>query len=267
MWWIISLLFMTISLHADIEETDSFNTLLEKTISAPNNTIVLCDIDNTLLKASQQLGSVEWGDYIIQTLTEKGMDRNDAQEIESKLWNLIGPNIPIMLMQPEIPKIIQTIQQKGIPVVGLTARGATETSYTIRQLESLKISFTKMSPSFSLDQLSKYSQGVIFCSPFRSKASCLFFFLRKCQFPATQIIYIDDKIEYLYDLEEACNTQKVSFMGLRYSKADNLSKQFQPAIAHIQWKMFPKIISDEEAREIIKSQESNKAAQNIAELR
>jgi hypothetical protein len=241
-----------------IIESPKFNEIEKHIVnSPPEKVLVVCDIDNTLLKTTQNLGSVAWGDHTIAELVSKGISRNDAEEIESILWRTIQPLVKVQSVDPEASFILENIQNKGFLVFGLTARCPNEAEYTIKQLLSIGINLGKLKSQFTFECLNKetkrplYTQGILFGTPFNKKSQILFNFLDENKIFPECIIFIDDKLNHLKDLSKACDDRNISFFGIRFSGADEYVKSFNYQIADIQWTLFPTLISDEQAEAII----------------
>ncbi len=88
---IFPLFLYPVFLKAIIIESPEF-VEIEKYITniSSDGVLIVCDIDNTLLRATQHLGSVAWGDHTIAELTNKGISKEEAEEIEAsygKLYN------------------------------------------------------------------------------------------------------------------------------------------------------------------------------------
>lgn len=247
-------------LKGEIIESSKFPeiyTLLKQCES--QKTLILCDIDNTLFKASQHLGSVGWSDYIVDQFLDKGISLNDAKEIESILWKTVQPHSKVETIDPETPSILNKLQEQGLLVLGLTARSSPESDCTITQLLSIGINLEKLNQTFSLESLNHetkkpiYKAGVIFATSFHKKSDVLFKFLEENELYPESIIFVDDKISHLEDLSKACEEKNISFYGIRFSGADDDARTFNPKIADLQWCLFPLIISDKEAEELLNS--------------
>lgn len=225
--------------------------------SQPEKVLIVCDIDNTLLRATQHLGSVAWGDHTIAELVAKGISSEDAEEIENILWKTVQPLVKVQNVDPETPLILESIQNKGFLIFGLTARCPNEADYTIKQLLSVGINLGKLKPQYTFECLSKevkrplYTQGILFGTPFNKKSQILFKFLDENKVFPECIIFIDDKLSHVEDLSKACHERNISFFGIRFSGADEHVKAFNHEIADLQWTLFPAPVSDTQAEKIL----------------
>lgn len=246
-------------LMGEIIETSQFeDVLLHVEQNASKELFIVCDIDNTLLRGSQHLGSVAWGDYMVAQLERKGISKQQAEEIENILWKTVQPYVKVKLVDPKTSEVIQEIQNRKISIVGLTARSPDEVECTTNQLLSLGIdlSFEGRHPFVSTTCLSMedrdalYDKGILFSTPFNKKSSVLFSFFEKYSIFPECIIFIDDKRSHVEDIEKACKELNIHFVGIRFSAGDEHVKNFNPLLADIQWEVFPTIISDEQAERV-----------------
>lgn len=219
--------------------------------------LIVCDIDNTLLRATQHLGSVAWGDSMIEELVSKGVSKEEAEEIESILWRTVQPFVKVQAVDPESSFILESLQDRGFLILGLTARCPNEAEYTMQQLRSIGINLGQLKQPFTFESLSQeghkplYSQGILFGTPFNKKSQILFKFLEENKLHPECIIFIDDKLSHLEDLSKECKGRNISFTGIRFSGADDVVKAFKPQIADIQWTLFPTLISDKQAEKVL----------------
>jgi len=66
-----------------------------------------------------------------------------------------------------------------------------------------------------------------------------------------KVVFVDDRWDQVENLAEALERLGIEFVGIRFSRADDRVKAFDPAIADLQFSRLPKIISDEEAKEAL----------------
>lgn len=252
------LLLLPQLLAGEIIETAQFADLLvHLDRTDPEKMLVVCDIDNTLLRSSQHLGCVAWGEYVIAQLESKGISKWQALEIESILWKAVQPYIKVLNVDFKAPDIIHEIQKSHIPIIALTARAPDETEYSHSQLQSLGIDLSNEDTSFPSQLIfveghhALYDRGILFGTLFNKKSKVLFSFLEKESLFPEYIIFVDDKLNHVQDLAEACKERGIHYLGIRFSGADEQIKNFDPLLAEIEWQAFPTLISDEQAQRIV----------------
>lgn len=254
-------------LLGSIIETAQFDEVLKHVgQDDPKNVLVLCDIDNTLLRSAHHLGSAAWGDHIISRLVSKGMSKREAEEIENIFWKTVQPRIKVTAVDSKTPSIIHEIQKRKIPVLGLTARTPEEAGHTVDQLMSIDINLLNSGYPFFAKTLNiegrdaLYEKGILFTTPFIKKSEVLFTYLEKHAIAPKRIIFVDDKMSHVEDLASACNERGIAYVGIRFSAADNEAKNFDARLADIQWEAFPVVLSNEQAENIYLSLKRDKYA-------
>jgi len=250
------LLMAPILLTASILELFSLKPLISHIAADREDVIVVFDIDNTLLKSIHQLGSVAWGDSIAADLESKGISKREAQEVVSIFWRTVQPNVKVQAVDPETPHIIRSIQKEKISVICLTARKPEELNNTLNQLQSIGVdlseAFPFLHPSQTLASISDalYCKGILFATPFNKKSHVFISFLKENNLKPKKVIFIDDKISHVEDVHNALLNEGIECVGIRFGGADEDVKQFNPSIAEMQWKAFPQLLTDEQARAV-----------------
>lgn len=250
---LLILLSMPALLLGKITESSSFSDILKY---VENETLVVCDIDNTLIESTRQLGSNQWGEYLIHQLRSSGKSTLEALAIEGKIWRKASPSITMQLVDPETARVIDDLQSRQIHVIGLTARHGNGSAITEEQLQSVRIDLTKneivkekIQIPFRIPAI--YENGILYCSTSNTKSAVLTAFLAKTEYQPKRIVFIDDKLSHVQDLEETFKESPIEYIGIRFSGADARVKAFNPEIAEIQYEALPKIISDKEAMRMI----------------
>lgn len=218
------------------------------------DTLILLDIDDTILVPIQMLGSDEWFTYQWKTHENEGMNRVEACEKTLREWEAVRHLTAMELVEPETNATIQDLQAQGFCVMGLTTQGLALATRTVQQLEQHHINLSKTAPSpqdYFLSSESHgvlYRHGILFTSGTK-KGKALFQLCEKIGYFPKRILFINDKASHLTDVETAANERKIPFLGLRYAYSDARKALFRPEIADWQFthSSFAHILSDEEA--------------------
>lgn len=241
-------------LESQIIEIQNF----EEIISHINqDSIVLLDIDDTLLIPKQMLGSDEWFTAQLkrnrETMSvEEVLDRTVAQ------WELIRHITEMDIVEPGTKEIVELLQQSGCPVMGLTTQGFTLSRKTVRHLQDQKIFLEKAAPSSSdvyFTQKRKgsdyqegvlYRHGILFTSG-TDKGDAFFTLCERLGYIPKSIVFINDKATHLKEIEAAATQRGIPFIGLRYGYSDEKKSLFQSEIADHQFihSSYHELLSDE----------------------
>lgn len=261
-YFCLGLILFPLFIAGAIIETEHLSEILLYLEHLPKDKVlVACDIDNTLTDGIQTLGSCAWSQHLIADLKSKGIPPKQAEQIEHSLWVAVQPHVKVRTIDFQTPLIIQEIQKCGVPIVGLTARSPEEAPCTFAQLKSVDIDFSpcqKQLPKCvhrfaNMNSRPLYQHGIIFATMHHKKSEVLFAFLEQFSIDLDYLIFVDDKIHHVIDIEQACQERGIHCIGIRFSGGDERLKQYNPDIAAVQWETFPQIISDDECLRIIQN--------------
>lgn len=249
-----SILLMTavLPLFSQIIETEHFSSIIQY---VDEDTLVLLDIDDTLLIPVQTLGTDVWFCHRLKE-HKKTLSSMEALDKSIAEWEGIRQLTKVKIVEEGTEKIISELQSKNIPVMGLTTQGLALATCTVHQLKTLDIDLSRTAPSkedhyFINKHGNLYREGILFTSGTPKGPSLLKLFESMQYFPK-RIVFINDKATHLKDVEEAVEAKGYEFIGLRYTHSDKRVAEYNSEIAEIQWShsSFGHILSDEEAAQI-----------------
>lgn len=244
--YFVFFLSMLSFLTAEIRE---IRTMAELPAYLDEDTVVLFDLDNTIMETAQTLGSDQWFIYRWHYYENLGHRSSSAFENALAEWTAIQNLTKVRLVEKEIASMIADMQASGQVLMGLTTRGMSMALRTIEQLKTLQVDLSKTAPVqeeilFNLERGVLFRHGILFTAG-TSKGEAFYSFF-KDHFPK-RVVFIDDKEKYLRDVEKFCDRMQIPFVGLRYSFLDEKVKSFSPEVAALQWEHFGSLISDDEA--------------------
>lgn len=248
--------FATCSLFAKIVEAEHFSDIISHTTE---NTLVILDIDDTILIPAQTLGTDVWFCHRLKHHQEV----NPSVALEKALgeWEAVRHITCIKIVEEGTEKIIEELQRNHL-VMGLTTQGLALADRTTHQLNSLHVDLSKTAPSKQDHYLVNNEEGVLFRKGIlftagTPKGEALLKLLDAIDYRPARIVFINDKAEHLRDVESSVIAKGIDFVGLRYSYGDQRVAGFRPEIAEIQWEYstFAHLLSDEEAEEILRKKQ------------
>lgn len=247
-----TLLLIPLLLFCEIKEVHSIGDI-EKTWDS--DTLILLDLDNTIMETAQTLGSDQWFNYRIKHYLGREYSSQEALEMALAEWMAVQNLTRVKLVEPETCDWIEKLQKEKIALMGLTTRGLGLATRTIEQLHSIGIDLSKTAPLqqetfFKTEQGILYRKGILFTAG-TNKGKTLFHFLQDHNIVPKKIIFIDDKMKYLKEVEELCLGADIPYLGLRYGFLDEKVNNFSPELTAVQWEHFGKLISDEAAEELL----------------
>lgn len=219
------------------------------------NTLVIFDIDNTILRPVQTLGSDQWYSYEVKKLVSSGANETQAIETVIRPWIQVQKKTAVMAVQPLTPLIIQSLRRNEISVMALTSRPVELTDTTLSQLKSIsaEIPFNPYAKNGFIvggDASTLFARGILFVGPKNVKGMILRQFLQENRVKPSRIIFVDDKAKHVQSVETALLGTGIEYFGFRYGAADPIVQNFDSKIADRQLQIFQssgELISDQAA--------------------
>ncbi|MEM1283743.1 MAG: DUF2608 domain-containing protein [Chlamydiota bacterium] len=244
----ITFCFFAAYVQAEIIEADSIHDIRHH---IDPETLVIFDIDNTLMEPAQTLGSDQWFYHRIGEYKAKGMDQQVALEQSLSEWMSVQSITKVKIVEEGTAELIKRLQNEGYTLMGLTTRGLGLSTRTIFQLDSLHINLSVTAPTqeevFFMNNHGVLFRGGILFTAGSHKGVALAKFLHLIEKTPNNIVFINDKWSNIREVEVICEKYQVPFTGLRYNYVDGKVANFNQDIADLQWEEFGKILSDEDA--------------------
>ncbi len=257
-FWVSALVLCLAPLktHAKIVETHCLSDILTEIDS---DTLVLFDLDDTLINTPTMLGNTLWWNYFIPKVSSAGLSDHVRPEIYAVIHKIIQ-KVPIGLIEGSSKDIIWNLQNQGITILALTARSHDPDympkagQFTYQQLKALGIDFSRTSlPHLSDENIPHFfNYGIIFTSH-QEKGPFLKNFLDKMGKYPGKVVFIDDNLKQLKSVESSLEAMRIPFFGFRYGRLDNFHTQFDRLVANIQLEALLKkdlILSDDIAKKM-----------------
>lgn len=251
----------SVFVEAKIVELKSLKDLDLKQIDA--KTLVVFDIDNTLLRQDSMIGTHQWGDFLAERATRAGIDLKVAKESQYKAFADVQAAVKVVPVEAEALDVLNQLSKSGISHFALTARNAKLKEITIKQLQALKHDFAKSFPKLKKMGVIKehLKQGVIFANS-TPKGELLKKIVDQSEQKYKRIIFVDDKLYNLESVEKSMDDQSIELISYRYAAADSFVNGFDPVLADVVYTIFKingTLISDEAARATMAHTEEKKS--------
>jgi len=215
-----------------IVESDSIQDVLQY---AEHDSMVVFDLDNTLVRPEKEVGSVQWFDHMLKQNIKRGMGIEDALTELLPLSFEVQNHISLCPVENTTIDVLRELRKREIVTIALTARSDTLVTRTKVQLQKIDIDFDTEN-GFNRELTLDYPRpvllknGIVFCAN-NDKGSVLFSILTLINYHPKKIIFVDDKLDHLFEVEKACLRNAVNFIGIRYGKLDSVVAQFDPVRA------------------------------------
>lgn len=243
------------TIHAKIFEVTHIKEV-ERFIT--QDSLVIFDIDDTLMVPKHMLGSDTWFQNQFSQNLLIYPSVQEALENTLSLWESIRHVSDMELVEKNTSFFIRNLQKKRYTIMGLTTQGIALATRTIQQLENFGIDLNHTSPFkkdyyiFNADHGVLYRKGILFTSG-QKKGFSFMRFCKGIDYCPSRIIFLNDKLSHIKDLQFEVEKYNIEFVGLRYTYSDSRKKNFDPEIAKVQLKhsSFLRILPDDEAKEML----------------
>ena len=206
-----------------IQENENIRDMLQH---ITHNSAVVLDLDNTVIEPVQELGSDQWFVTVLNYACKISVDKADAAEAVVDIYHAVQHHTRVQAVEQNVIFIIKALQDIGIPIFALTARGYPILETTLRQLREVGINFSRQWSDgltyLNIGNVSNsacFSQGIIFCNG-NEKGKCLNAFFKTADFYPQHVVMVDDKEKYLKCVKSIVENYGGDFVGLRYSYLD-----------------------------------------------
>jgi hypothetical protein len=245
-------------LQAEIIETNQITDVLEY---VNEESLVFFNVTDTLYAPSITLADHAWRTFFAKKVREKISNKEIAEYMINKVSNEIVNKIPKKPVDERTAQIIEELQDRTIPVLGLTKKNVS-TPYaedfaeiTSRHIKSVGVDLEKTMHYLSIAESEEGDTSVLFdgilFTQKKPAGQAILYFLKRLDFQPKRLVIVDNGRDSLEEIEVALAESGIEFKGLRYGAIDELKAAFDPLIGTIQWITLgesKKIISDEEAR-------------------
>jgi hypothetical protein len=240
-------------LHAEERGIYKFNELLP---IVDQETLLIVDIDDTLIFPSQNLGASSWALEQMRSLAKQGRSKQEAFEETCALWKRVLLISRMNIVEAAIPKILTQLQDQGVAILGISKLSPDFGILISDKLRSLNIDLMRTAVIGADIDVSgakniRYIEGSLFIGYLQDKIDALIEFLRLLPHLPRKIVYVDSCYKHISRLSQACAALGIAYQGMWYRAADGKDDYYRSDLAHVQQKYFEAIISDEDAQKLI----------------
>jgi len=206
-------------------------------------TLVVFDIDNTLMSPTGNLGSDQWFFYLKHLYGLQGLGEKESLDKANRIWNKTQELITVKPVESDTPAWIQSLQKKGIKTMALTARSLHVAETTKKQLRSIQVQFTPTAPysktlTLQKDELHSpdqalFTDGILLIGERNNKGLVLEAFLKKIGYIPEKILFIDDKVKHVDNMEKVLASLSIPYFGYRYAALDAQVEAFKTQFAEV----------------------------------
>jgi len=224
-----------VTLRAIIIESDTLTSVYDH---VEKDTLVVFDVDDTIAYPAQELGSSKWIDeFMTNQFKAKGLRGKDAFDSALHLHTVMQMFVDLHVVDNS-DKIIKHLQAQGVDVIAHTNRPIAMAKRTVTQLKNTGIDFSqhaigKTDLFLPVVRLAQFTHGILFGS-LNNKGDTLVCFLEKADLKPKKVIFLDDSLRNLKNVEKALANLDIAFVGIRFSGLDKHKQNFNEKQAETQ---------------------------------
>lgn len=232
---LLSFLCTLYTLDAKIVEHHHISCLHEY-IEPSIDTLIIFDIDNTLIEPVGWIGGPTWFEHIVkEKMRQERVSFAQAELAIVKLLAHVISHVTYVPVEHTIAALIKQLQNHNHAMIALTSRSTVLAELTHKALTNVDIQFahsTFISPTIHSHDIYYHYHGIVFCDG-GCKGTVLVTLLAEHNYRPKRIICIDDSARHLHAIEKALATMypDIEFIGIRYSHLDHKCLLFDPVIA------------------------------------
>ncbi len=254
----VSSIATTNGVLAEILEVNHVGQLSSILKNTSPDALIIFDVDEVLVYPENvvqlQVAADFWEDTMENIEKRMGKEKRNAMHATMLLQSTWA------LTDPEIPMLIQALQSKKNTVLALTAfwvgkMGEIESVEHWRsdQLRHYGIDFSinaiVKNMHFEInnnhlatrnpENLPVYHEGIIFTNR-HQKGEVISAFLKQINFTPKEIVFIDDRMSHIKDLENYCSSKNIPYVGIHDNRIFNKHHHFNEKLGKFQFEYLEK---------------------------
>ncbi len=212
------------------------NSLKEAFDDLTDTTLLVVDLDNTLIECSTAFGSYQWASYLIQKeMSDQGKSLSEVLDEFVPYWEETQHQVEMQLIEKETSKWIASLKEEGQAIIALTGRSNYLVERTLYELKRNRLAFSPPSfkslyPFEALPQVG-YQEGVLFVGPKNDKGTLLTHFLNNSDQSFEKVVFVDDQERYLEQCKTAVEKLSLDFVGMHFVALNEKVRAFDYAKA------------------------------------
>lgn len=258
-------------LRAVIIEAPNLNQFEETLKTIDQQSLVLFDVDETLLFPKDLIlnhyAKEIWNRYAKETIDNPEIvlpGKCDDQYFLGQVFSKIEYEV----VDPKIVEIVRSLQSRNIKTIAFTKMFvgsfgiiSSMEDWRIEHLKKHQFDFSGAFPQFQEMKINVLSTGIsslfkkgVLCANKQAKGPVLIAFLEAIQWRPSQVIFIDNRLDYLKSVEIALEKTGIEFIGFHYRDVENRPCVVNEHLAKFQLMHLAKTgewLSDQEASAIL----------------
>lgn len=258
-------------LRAIIIEAPNLNQFEETLHTIDKQSFVLFDVDETLLIPKDLILNPSareiWNQYAKETIENPEIVSPGKYDDQYFLGQVLS-KIEYEVVDPKVVEIIHSLQTRKIKTIAFTRMPIgslgiipSMEDWRIEHLKKHQFDFSEAFPQFEEMKVNVASTGIsslfkkgMLCANKQDKGPVFVAFLEAIQWKPRQVIFIDNRLDYLKSVEAALDGTGIEFIGFHYKDVENRPRVVNEHLAKFQLMHLAQTgewVSDHEASAIL----------------
>ena len=234
--------------HSDVRDIDDLGAVAAALAESPGRTLLVLDIDDTLLTADAFFGSDRWYEW------QKTLPSGDPGKVPC-LFDVVSLNYETATMHPTQPDGPGRINALPVDKLLLTSRNPLYRGGTLRTLRDNGYQLPAMLGA-SIDGSSwdyrkaadapavrvAYDQG-LFMTSGQDKGRTLLALLQRLHLRYDRVLLVDDGQKNIDNMRAALREAGIDYLGLHYTRIDKTLRNEDPADGRAGWQAWRQLLA------------------------
>lgn len=200
-----------------IEEGDMRRVLRE----TDDATLVVFDIDNTLIAPEGYEGSDERFDWLYASAIAAGVPKPVALKRADDTFNREQYGVRVHSVDPSTPAVFAELRARRVPFFALTARSTPVRRITVEQLMSVGLGMDELPRAWADSSGIPCQSGVFFNGEGGdTKGESLLKIINASGLKIRRVVFVDDKLRNVKDVDTSLTAAGIRHLCVRFSRKD-----------------------------------------------
>ena len=245
-------LLFSYSLSSEIIECENLSELSE---FVTDDTLLLLEIDNVILKPKEEVAKTAFFDYLKQNALREGVDPDQIIDRLYPTWVKIQKKSQSLLADEHLSSYLEGFKERGAKVLALSHRGPQLSYRSLDVLHGMGIYFStteELQKNINLEpDLATFYEGMLFLHPICDKGEYLSKFLTQLSFSPKKIVCVDHKLVDLVRMGQVLDELGTPFLGVYYHPEDSDISDYTIDVGKVQLEFIDQILPNSVAKVLV----------------
>lgn len=214
----------------------------------PEESLLLLEIDNVILKPKEEVATTCFFDYLKQSLLREGLEPDQIVNKLYPLWVKVQKKSKSALSDLNLVESLKFLKEKNVAVLAFSQRGPHLAYQTLDKLHALNVHFNIPEPfhqnSIIEPELATFYEGMFLIHPICDKGDYILKFLEETNYIPRKVVCADYQLVNLVRLGQVFEQLKIPFLGIYCRSEDCNVSDYTVDIGNLQLEYIDGILPD-----------------------